>query len=147
MLWILIIGIIVILDQFVKFMVVKNLAIGASVTVINKFFSIYHIGNTGAAWSILDGQRVLFIIITSVACVAIAYFLVKSKNKLLKLSLSLIFAGAVGNLIDRVLKGSVTDFLRFDFGSYMFPVFNVADMSVVIGSALLMYYMFFIYKD
>lgn len=147
MLWILIIGVIVTLDQFVKFLVVKNLAIGASLTVINKFFYIYHIGNTGAAWSILDGQRVLFILITSIACVAIAYFLVKSKNKLLKLALSLIFAGAVGNLIDRVSKGSVTDFLRFDFGSYTFPIFNVADMSVVIGSALLMYYMFFIYKD
>ena len=104
-------------------------------------------GNTGAAWSILSGQRVLFIIITSIACLVIGYFLVKSKNKLLKLSLSLIFAGAVGNLIDRVSKGSVTDFLRFDFGSYTFPVFNVADMSVVIGSALPMYYMFFIYKE
>ena len=147
MLWILIIGIIVGIDQFSKFMVVKNLALDSSVTVINKFFSIYHIGNTGAAWSILEGQRVVFIIISCIACVAIVYFLVKSKDKLLKLALSLIFAGAVGNLIDRVLKGSVTDFLRFDFGSYMFPVFNVADMSVVIGSALLMYYMFFIYKD
>jgi signal peptidase II len=147
MLWILIIGIVVILDQLVKFIVVKNLAIGGSVTVIDKFFSIYHIGNTGAAWSILDGQRILFIIISSTACIAIAVFLFKAKHKLLKLCLSLIFAGAVGNLIDRVLKGSVTDFLRFDFGSYMFPVFNVADMAVVIGSALLMYYMFFIYKD
>jgi len=66
---------------------------------------------------------------------------------LLNLALSLIFAGAVGNLIDRVLTGSVTDFLRFDFGSYTFPIFNVADMSVVIGSAVLMYYMFFIYKE
>ena len=147
MLWILIIGIVVFIDQLVKFFVVKNLAIGASVTVINKFFYIYHIGNTGAAWSILDGQRVLFIIITSVACVAIAYILMKSKSKLLKLALSLIFAGAVGNLIDRVSTGSVTDFLRFDFGSYTFPIFNVADMSVVIGSAVLMYYMFFIYKE
>ena len=147
MLWTLIIVIIIGIDQFVKSIVVKNLAIGDSITVINKFFSIYHIGNTGAAWSILDGQRVLFIIITSIACVAIVYFLVKSKSKLLKLALSLIFAGAVGNLIDRVLKGSVTDFLRFDFWTYTFPIFNVADMSVVIGSALLMYYMFFIYKD
>ncbi|MBC8060666.1 MAG: signal peptidase II [Clostridiaceae bacterium] len=147
MIWILIIGIIVILDQVVKYMVVQNLAIGASITVIDKFFSIYHTVNTGAAWSIFMGQRVLFIIITLIACVVIAYLLIKSKDKLLKLALSLIFAGAVGNLIDRIAKGSVTDFLRFDFGSYMFPIFNVADMSVVIGSALLMYYMFFIYKD
>ena len=147
MLWILIIGIIIGIDQFFKFMVVKSLVIGGSITVIDKFFYIYHMGNTGAAWSIFEGQRGLFIVITLIACIAIAYFLVKSKNKLLKLALSLIFAGAVGNLIDRVSKGSVTDFLRFDFGSYMFPVFNVADMSVVVGSALLMYYMFFIYKD
>jgi len=147
MIWILIIGIIVALDQFAKYLVVKNLAIDASITVISKFFSIYHTGNTGAAWSILVGQRVLFIIITSIACVVISYFLIKTKSKLLKLSLSLIFAGAVGNLIDRVLTGSVTDFLRFDFGSYTFPIFNVADMSVVVGSAILMFYMFFIYKE
>lgn len=147
MLWILIIGIIIGIDQLFKFMVVKSLVIGGSVTVIDKFFYIYHMGNTGAAWSIFEGQRGLFIVITLIACIAIAYFLIKSKSKLLKLALSLIFSGAVGNLIDRVLKGSVTDFLRFDFGSYTFPVFNVADMSVVIGSALLMYYMFFIYKD
>ena len=145
--WILIIAIIVSLDQFVKFIVVKNVPLEGSVTVINKFFYIYHIGNTGAAWSILSGQRVLFIIITFISCVVIGYILVKSKIMLLKLALSFIFAGAVGNLIDRILKGSVTDYLRFDFGSYTFPIFNVADMSVVIGSALLMYYMFFIYKD
>jgi len=145
--WILIIAIIVSLDQFVKFLVVKNVPLEGSITVINKFFYIYHIGNTGAAWSILSGQRVLFIIITCISCVVIGYILVKSKTKVLKLSLSFIFAGAVGNLIDRILKGSVTDYLRFDFGSYTFPIFNVADMSVVIGSAILMYYMFFIYKD
>ena len=139
MLWILIISIVIGIDQFTKFIIVKNLVIGGSITVINKFFYIYHIGNIGAAWNILEGQRVLFIIISSIASLAILYFLVKSKNKLLKLTLSLIFSGAIGNLIDRVLKGSVTDFLRFDFGSYTFPIFNVADMSVVIGSALLMY--------
>jgi len=147
MLWILIISVVIGIDQFTKFIIVKNLVIGGSITVINKFFYIYHIGNIGAAWNILEGQRVLFIIISSIASLAILYFLVKSKNKLLKLALSLIFSGAIGNLIDRVLKGSVTDFLRFDFGSYTFPIFNVADMCVVIGSAILMYYMFFIYKD
>ncbi len=53
----------------------------------------------------------------------------------------------MGNLIDRVVKGSVTDFLEFHFGSYIFPVFNIADMSVVIGTCLLAFYMFFIYKE
>ena len=145
--WILIIAIIVSLDQFVKFSVVKSVPLEGSITVINKFFYIYHIGNTGAAWSILSGQRVLFIIITCISCVVIGYVLIKSKIKVLKIALCFIFAGAVGNLIDRVLRGSVTDYFRFDFGSYTFPIFNVADMSVVIGSALLIYYMFFIYKD
>ena len=66
---------------------------------------------------------------------------------MLRLSLSLILAGAVGNLIDRVFVGSVVDFLQFFFGSYEFPVFNVADMMVDIGAFLLIVYMLFFQKD
>ncbi len=147
MLWIILIGIIVIIDQVVKYIIIQNVEIGSLVTVIDKFFYITHIKNTGAAWSILQGKRIFFVVVTFLACLLIGYYLYKAEHKLLKLALSLIFAGAMGNLIDRVVKGSVTDFLEFHFGSYIFPVFNIADMSVVIGTCLLAFYMFFIYKE
>ena len=147
MLWIIIIAIIVALDQIVKYIIINNVDLGTSVIVINNFFYITHIKNTGAAWSILQGKRLFFIAVTLVACGFIIYYLYNAGNKLLKFSLSLIFAGAVGNIIDRVAKGSVTDFLEFQFGSYTFPIFNIADISVVIGSILLAYYILFIYKE
>lgn len=147
MLWIFLIGLIIALDQLVKYIIVSNVTIGSYITVINSFFYITHIKNTGAAWSILSGKRWFFVVITSVAIVIIGYYLYKAKHKLLKISLALILAGASGNLIDRVIHGEVTDFLEFHFGSYIFPVFNLADTSVVIGTALLAIYMFFIYKD
>lgn len=147
MLWVVIIIAIIGLDQLTKFVISNKLVLGGSVSVIDKFFYITHWENKGAAWSILQNGRYFFIIITFIVASILAYMLYKSDNKLFKFSVSFIIGGAIGNLIDRIYKGSVTDFLQFFFGSYQFPVFNVADSCVCIGTMLLAYYLLFVYKD
>lgn len=147
MLWIIIIGIIIVLDQITKVLITKNVEINGLITVINKFFYITHVQNKGAAWSILENKRYFFIVITVIISILIAYYLLKSKDRFLKLSFSFILGGALGNLIDRIIKGSVTDFFEFHFGSYIFPIFNVADIFVVIGTFLLAAYVLFISKE
>jgi signal peptidase II len=83
----------------------------------------------------LEGQQWFFIILSSVACVVIGYFFLKSDKKQVWLRYALIFmfVGAFGNLIDRITVGGVRDFLSFNLFGYMFPVFNVADMSLNVG--------------
>ncbi|MDP4182123.1 MAG: signal peptidase II, partial [Bacillota bacterium] len=71
----------------------------------------------------------------------------KTDNKFLKTALTIILGGAFGNFIDRLFRGSVVDFLQFYFGSYQFPIFNLADSFIVIGTILLMFYMLFIQKE
>jgi signal peptidase II len=103
-----------------------------------------YVENRGAAFGILQGQRWIFIVLTVVIAAAIAYYLIKIPNKeiFLKTALSLVLGGAVGNLIDRVRLGYVVD--MFDFTLINYPVFNIADSSLVIGSILLGYYLLFI---
>jgi len=147
MLWIIIIALIVVLDQVSKYAVVKNIGYGDLIPVIDKFFYLTYYENKGAAWGILQNGRYFFIALTVIVSAFIVYFLYKSDSRLLSFSLSFILGGAFGNLIDRVLKGSVTDFLDFHFGSYHFPTFNAADSFVVVGTAILAYYLIFVYKD
>ncbi len=147
MIWAVIAVLIVILDQTTKFYITRNVSFENPINVINNFFYITHTTNKGAAWGILQNGRYFFIPLTIIVSIALIYFLAKSDNKILKLSLSLILGGAAGNLIDRIIKGSVVDFLDFYFGSYNFPTFNVADSFVVVGTFLLAYYMLFVYQE
>jgi signal peptidase II len=147
MIWIILVFISITLDQLSKFAIVKNITVNSSTPVINDFFYITHIRNTGAAWSILQNGRYFFLILTPVILGALVYYMLKSKSKLLNLSLSFIIGGAIGNFIDRLLRGSVVDFFQFHFGSYHFPIFNVADCFVVVGTFILAYYLLFIHKD
>jgi signal peptidase II len=101
-------------------------------------FHLTNVHNTGAAWGMMQGFRWLFIPMTLIVCGIIVFILVKYHKRVTvfsRLTLSLLFAGAVGNLIDRVLFGYVRDF--FDFCLINFPVFNVADSAMTIGCALL----------
>jgi len=102
-----------------------------------------YVENRGAAFGLMQGQRWIFIVLTVLITAAIVYFLMKIPNKavFLKTGLSLILGGAIGNLIDRVRLGFVVD--MFDFTLINFPVFNIADSSLVIGSILLGYYILF----
>lgn len=147
MVWIILIVLGVALDQGVKYIIASNVDFGAQIPVIDNFFYITYWRNKGAAWGVLQNGRFLFIPLTIIISAVLIYVLYKANNKLLKLSLSLILAGAVGNLIDRVFVGSVVDFLQFFFGSYEFPVFNVADMMVDIGAFILIIYIIFFHKD
>jgi signal peptidase II len=147
MLWLFISALLIILDQITKYYINSNVDIGVMHPVINSFFYITHYENTGIAWSLLNNKTYIFVPITIILTIAVGYYLRKTSEVFLKLCLSLVLGGAVGNLIDRIYKGSVTDFLEFHFGSYIFPIFNVADICVVIGVFLLAYYILFLYKE
>lgn len=147
MTWIIIIIFLTAIDQITKFLVQSNIEMYGMIPVIDRFFYLTNVVNKGAAWSILQNGRYFFLITTTLLTVILFYILFKTKDKFLKFILSLILGGAIGNFIDRLIKGGVTDFLDFHFGSYNFPTFNIADTSIVVGSILLVYYMLFIYKE
>jgi len=147
MMWFLISILAVCLDQLTKLIVIANIKFESAVSVINGFFYITNIRNSGAAWSILQNGRIFFIILTPIVMAFICYYLYKANNWVLKTALSLILGGAFGNFIDRLFRGSVVDFLEFHFGTYRFPVFNLADSCVVIGTTLLAIYLIFIHKE
>ena len=136
------------IDRVTKLIVRAEIPYGENIQVIKNFFYITYHENKGAAWGLLQNQRIFFIVITSLMIILLFYIIARSYNKLLKLAISLIISGAIGNLIDRCLKdGGVPDFLNFYFGNYNFPTFNVADMFVTCGAILLGIYMIFLYKD
>lgn len=147
MIWIIIIIFLTALDQLTKFIVQSNIERFEMIPIIDKFFYFTNVINKGAAWSIFQNGRYFFIVTTTIVLIILFFVLFKSEDKLLKYAISIIIGGAIGNLIDRVIIGGVTDFLDFYFGSYHFPTFNVADSCIVVGSILLAYYLLFIYKD
>jgi signal peptidase II len=146
MIWAIIIILGFILDRVSKVWAIDALA-DNPITVIDNFFYFRYLENRGAAFSILQGKMVFLIIMTSIVSLAVLFVIFKYKDKFLRTTLSLILSGALGNLYDRITKGSVTDFIDFNFGSYVFPTFNVADMLVVVGTILLAIYILFIYKE
>jgi signal peptidase II len=125
---------VVFLDQLTKFLIVRNLALNQSIPLIQGVFHLSLVHNRGAAFGILKNQTPLFIFTSIVAVILIFRSLKKNKHKKIYLvALSLILAGALGNLIDRLAFGYVIDFLDFR----VWPVFNVADSAVTIGAVLL----------
>jgi signal peptidase II len=147
MIWAIIIILIVAIDQGTKQIVASKIPYGEIYPVIDKFFYITYHENKGAAWGILQNGRIFFIFVTLLVSSVIIYAISKSRNNMFKLSLAIILGGALGNFIDRVVKGGVGDFLDFYIFSYHFPTFNAADISIVIGTALLAVFLLFIYKE
>lgn len=128
------------IDQGTKYLIATGLTIGEQIPVIGNFFLITSHRNRGAAFGILQDQRWFFIIVTVIVLVGLIWYLLKIKNqrnKLLPIALSLVLGGAVGNFLDRAVSGEVVDFLQFNFGSYTFPIFNVADSCIVVGVSLI----------
>lgn len=136
--------VIIVIDQLTKWLIVKNMDLGESITIIKDFLYITSHRNQGAAWGILQGQMWFFYIITLVVIVGIVYYMAKhTKGKrLLGISLGLMLGGAIGNFIDRVFRKEVVDFVDTYIFGYDFPIFNVADSALVVGVALLMIQMF-----
>jgi signal peptidase II len=130
------------IDQVSKYFVLHNIALGSEVSVIKNFFSLHLVYNTGASWSILSNATVFLIIISFVALGIILYYLFRVKDSILHVTIfSLLLGGLVGNLIDRIMYGYVIDFLSFNFFGYSFPVFNAADIMIVIGGCLAIYWL------
>lgn len=144
MLYYIIACLVIALDQWTKWLIIKNMDFGESITIIGNFLYITSHRNSGAAWGILEGQMWFFYAITVIVIVAIIYYLKKAvkEGTIFKISLALMLGGAVGNFIDRVFRKEVVDFIHtYPFG-YNFPIFNIADSSLVVGVLLLMIYMF-----
>lgn len=127
------------LDLLSKYWISATMQLYDSITVIPGFFWISYLRNTGAAWSIFEGQLWFFLLLAAAAMVGMAYFFFKTptSNQLLRFALIFMFVGTMGNFIDRAMFGYVRDFLSFNTFGYMFPVFNVADISLNVGAGLL----------
>lgn len=129
---------IVILDQFTKIWAINTLKDAGTITIIPNFFRLLYVENFGAAFGILQNKRWIFIIISLIVIIAIIFFLLKNYSKLnllSKIAMAMLLGGAIGNFIDRAKLGYVVDFFSFRlFNAYEFPVFNVADIFIVLGT-------------
>ena len=135
------------LDQGTKMLAVEHLTKGA-IPLIDGVFELTYVQNTGAAFGLLKNQRWIFMSITAVVMVVLLVVLMSGRfrrYRFANIAGTLILAGGIGNMIDRVAHGYVVDFLYFKLIN--FPVFNVADCYVVIGAALLLIFFFFFYKE
>ena len=145
-LWIMIIIASVLIDQISKLIVVLTLPLYDSVVLIDGFFSFTHIQNRGAAWGMFSEHRWVFLVATTIAIIVLPIILYRFRklHVLFGTSMSLIIGGAIGNMIDRIFLGYVVDFLEFTFID--FPVFNIADVCIVVGTALMVVYILFFDK-
>jgi len=147
MIFVIITVLLVAIDQITKLIAIKQLKDISGLIVIDNVLSLTYVENKGAAFGILQNSRWVFITITIIAVIAIVLykFHYKPKDRVLNTSLCLILSGALGNLIDRILRGFVIDMIEVTFISY--PVFNLADCFVVIGAVLIAIYILFLYKE
>jgi len=121
--------IVLILDQLSKYLVENNLY-KKSIDIIGNVFSLTYVENYGAAWGIFSDNNWIILILTPILVILIISYLYKfSKNKLEYIAGGLVIGGAIGNYIDRIVRGYVVDF--FDFK--IWPVFNIADIGIVVG--------------
>ena len=134
------------IDYLVKSWAASVLAEKGSITLIDGVFNLTYAENTGAAFSMLEGMRWFFIILTVImlGVIAYAFFIEYFKGIWGKLTLVFIFGGALGNLIDRILYGYVVD--MFDFCLINFPIFNIADIFITVGGIMAVIYVILIDK-
>lgn len=129
----------IICDQLIKILITNTLVEYQYIDVIKNIFTITHVHNTGAAFSILSNNVPLLIGISLIALVLIYYYILRN-IKYTKLDItiySLLIGGIIGNLVDRVIHGYVIDYLSIKIFNYNFPVFNLADIGIVISVFLL----------
>lgn len=147
---IIVIALSVILDQVTKLLVVNSLELYESVEVIPGVFNFTYIHNKGAAFGMLDEHRWVFMVVSTVAIAALLVYIFKfaPKNNLLRIGLSLVVGGGIGNMIDRVVLGYVVDFLDFCAFDFWIWIFNVADACVCVGAGIIaLYFIMDIIKD
>ncbi len=129
--------ILIFIDQIIKYLV-HNYII-SDIVIINNFFSITNLSNYGAAFGILSNNIYFLIFISLILIYFIISEIKKNNNKGYIISLLMILSGALGNLIDRIFRGYVVDYLSFELFSISFPVFNFADMLITFGTIYLIY--------
>ena len=133
------------IDQLTKVWAVSTLGNGMDIKLWEGVFHFHYISNYGAAWGILSGKKIFLIVLTSLIIIGMIWYMRKLPQtvwgKWGRVAFILIISGAIGNLIDRLFLGYVRDFLYFILIN--FPIFNVADILVVVGVGLLMIVMFF----
>ncbi|WP_311481342.1 signal peptidase II [uncultured Anaerococcus sp.] len=145
MIYILIVIIGLVLDRLSKVYAVKNFI---ESPIQGSIINLTYLENRGAAFGILQDKRLFFLLITiAIVCYLLYYFYksYKTNPMILNISLSMIISGALGNFYDRFVNGYVVDFIEFSF--FSFPIFNVADIFVSIGCALMIIYIIFHYED
>ena len=137
---------IIVVDQLTKIVVDRSMPLYHSIPIVNGFFSLTYVRNTGAAFGIFAGSAEIFrrpfLIVVSLVAIGFIFTMLRrlpDKETGLITALALIVGGAIGNLIDRVIYGEVIDFLDCFLGSYHWPAFNIADSFITIGVGLTIY--------
>lgn len=140
---------IIAVDQWTKWLVLENMELGERIPVMEPYLAWLSHRNRGAAWGMLEGQMWLFAIITTAVIIGILYYFHKHAKgqPLFQLSLMVLLGGAVGNFIDRLVRGEVVDFVDvlIPVINYEFPIFNVADAALTVGVVLMI--IFIIYDE
>lgn len=135
------------IDQIVKYLCIVNLPMG--VALIPGFIELYYLENRGAAFGIMEDKRIFLIVMPIIAICGLIFLYSKLEgnkgDNIIKVALILIISGATGNLVDRVLNGFVVDMFQFTF--IKFPVFNVADIYVVIGTCMFIVATYLYYEE
>lgn len=133
---------VILLDQWTKWLIVKNMEFGERIAVWDPWLGILSHRNRGAAWGMLEGQMWLFSIVTiGVICAIIYFYHKEAKGKpVFQVGLMLLLGGAIGNFIDRLFRGEVVDFVDvlIPVINYDFPIFNIADAALTIAVVILM---------
>lgn len=137
---------IIIADQATKHLSFEYLMNKRPIVLIENLLELHFVKNYGAAFGILQNQRVFFIAITSLVLMGMTAYMIKNRNKLTQVAnvaMGFLLGGALGNLIDRIRLGYVVDFIKVDLRVYDFPVFNIADIFIVLGTGLLIFIILF----
>ena len=147
-------GFIVIADQLTKYVVDRMMPLHYSIPIIDGFFNLTYIRNTGAAFGIFSGShevfRLPFLITVSLLAISFIFMMLKRLRETeagLITALAFILGGAIGNLIDRVVRGEVVDFLDVYWSDYHWPAFNLADSFITIGVGITIYYLAIVKGD
>jgi len=143
-------GLVVLMDQITKALILNNLPLYNSITVVPGFFDITHIHNPGGAFGFLANQgaglrKMVFLFVSLLAVCLIFWFYKKTPatHRSLATGFAMIFGGAIGNLLDRVRFGKVVDFLDFYIGNLHWPAFNIADSAITVGIGIFILHIVF----
>ena len=125
----------IIIDQIIKVLISNNITLNTDITIIDKFFYITNVHNNGAAFSSFSGNTIFLIIMSIIALIVIYFCFIKDKDlsKIEVVLISMLIGGIIGNFIDRIIFKYVIDYLEFIIFGYYFPVFNFADICIVLS--------------